>query len=125
MRVSGQMNLEREVGAVGFHERKDIDGDSPVGLADRAHSHRAQPDVRAAVREYHPGDGHQVVQARIGIAVVGIEHLPIEENQHVDHRRARCVRGVIDGRAGNAFVDVAHAVAIGVGENVHVTYPAG
>ena len=93
------------------------------GLPEQVHLHLARPHhphphVRAAVGVDRAGDRHHVLDAGVGILVLGCAEAAVVEGEDVDGGGAGGVRRVRGRGAGQAFVDVAGAVAVGVGEDV-------
>ena len=79
-----------------------------------------QHDAGSAAAVDLVGHGHDVANARVRVVVVEFGEAAVVEGQHIHLHRARRGVGVLGIGAGQPFVDVAHAVAVRIGQVVEV-----
>ena len=115
-----------EIGAV-FHAQlfRECRVDAAVHVLVVGHfrfleSDEPQHDARSTPAVDLVGHGHDVADARVGVVVEDLGEAAVVDGQHVHLHRAGRGVGVVGIGAGQPFVDVAHAVAVRVGQVVEV-----
>ena len=112
-----QPEVHGRVRAMRFHQRPPVFFGGPFATQRQlAHANGTQANVGAAVLEQRVGDGQGVQQPCIGVAALRRPKPIGVQGQHVDDGWAGCGIRVVRRRFRQPFVDIAHAVAVGVRE---------
>ena len=112
--------LQGKIGAHDPLQRLQIFRLTVLRLLEMDHPDGAQPDVGVAVREQALRHHHDMVHARVGVAVVLVNDRVVVERNRIDCGCARLCRRVIGRGARNPLVGVADAVAVAVGQQIDI-----